>query len=52
MTCAKPTRTFFYCHRCKWNPDNQERKDESVYPQIEPVSGDCLDYQEMTDDPR
>jgi len=57
MICAKPTKTFFYCHRCSHNPANMPPSDhirtlEATYPQIEPVSGDCLDYQEMTDDPR
>jgi len=57
MICAKPTKTFFYCHRCAHNPANKPPSDhirtlEATYPQIEPVSGDCLDYQEMTDDPR
>ena len=57
MICAKPTKTFFYCHRCAHNPANLPPSDkirtlEMAYPEIEPVSGDCQDYQEMTDEPR
>lgn len=57
MICAKPTKTFFYCHRCRNNPANQPPSDrirtlEATYPEIDPASGDCLDFEEVADDPR
>ena len=53
MICGKNNRSFFYCHRCRWNPDNLPWSDvwhsDLTYPRIEPISGDCLDFEDDTE---
>ena len=54
MICGHPNRTYFYCVDCANNPDNRPWSDVwsdvMEYPQIEPVSGDCLSYRDDNDD--
>ena len=54
MICGHPNRAYFYCVDCANNPDNRPWSDVwsdvMEYPQIEPVSGDCLSYRDDNDD--
>lgn len=59
MICGKHNRAYYYCRNCKHNPDNRPWADiwteRMEYPQIEPISGDCLSYEddaEVTHDAR
>lgn len=54
MICGKPTRTYYYCHRCANNPDNRPWPDayygDMTYPHIDPLSGDCTDFTDKDED--
>ena len=47
--CARVSKIFPYCDRCALHPDNHQEPiqyEQVTYPATDPVSGDCLEFDE------